>query len=354
MPLRRNSDVVRATQERGEATGPRTTASSRRSAPMSPASDVTRAPQQGCQGRSQPRLKPSTDSATLVFPVIRMAGTLPAYRTRPISHDRPAAPTKVEWMGEGDGRMARDRGGLAAAIGRLGTARAERRGYLAVGLTLTATVLAFRGVHEHTHEHAAVALALLLVARAVALGRSLRATLLAFGAALLVVAYAADNADHLAISWTAIAAAGAVAGLPRRPPPAATAADRRHVWALVDGTAGDALAPFALRSDKAYVFSEARRAAVGYRVRVGTAIAGGDPVGDPSSYADAVDLAVGCTLGQVAYLAGWPFRRLGAGQRQQIPTAFDRARSNWRSGSRCPGAGSATFAKPCSAPATRA
>jgi lysylphosphatidylglycerol synthetase-like protein (DUF2156 family) len=107
-----------------------------------------------------------------------------------------------------------------------------------------------------------------------------------------------------------VAAAGAVAGLPRRPPPPADADDRRHVWALVDSTAGDTLAPFALRTDKAYVFSPDRQAAVAYRVRLGTAIASGDPVGEPASYADAVEAFV-----EHADAQGWRVAVLGAGPR---------------------------------------
>jgi lysylphosphatidylglycerol synthetase-like protein (DUF2156 family) len=65
-------------------------------------------------------------------------------------------------------------------------------------------------------------------------------------------------------------------------------ADRSRVRAMVARPGSDTLAPFALRSDKTYLFSPDGRAAVGYRVLLGVAVVGGDPVGDPASFADAV------------------------------------------------------------------
>jgi len=73
--------------------------------------------------------------------------------------------------------------------------------------------------------------------------------------------------------------------------PAPGPADRdtwNQVRVLAANPASDTLAPFVLRHDKAYVFSWDGRAAVGYRVIFGVAVVGGDPVGDPGSYADAV------------------------------------------------------------------
>jgi lysylphosphatidylglycerol synthetase-like protein (DUF2156 family) len=188
--------------------------------------------------------------------------------------------------------------------------RADVRGYLAVVLAIVATLVAYRGLREHTHTGTAAAVAILLVARAVVLGRTFRATHVGWSALLLVLAYAAGHVGHATWSWLAIAGAGAVAGLPGRPPPPAGAGDRRHVWALVDRTGGDALAPFVLRSDKSYVFSEDRHAAVGYRVMLGTAVASGDPVGDPASFRSAVDEFV-----SHAESNGWRVAVLAASER---------------------------------------
>jgi lysylphosphatidylglycerol synthetase-like protein (DUF2156 family) len=170
--------------------------------------------------------------------------------------------------------------------------RVDLRDFLALAIAVVAFAVAYRGLRGPTHDGHATAVALLLVARGLVLGRSFQAIHLAWSAVLLVLAYAAANAGHVTWAWGAIAGAGAVAGLPRRPPPPASELDRRHVWALVDRTGGDALAPFVLRTDKSYVFSDDRQAAVGYRVRLGTAMASGDPVGEPASYRTAIDAFV--------------------------------------------------------------
>jgi lysylphosphatidylglycerol synthetase-like protein (DUF2156 family) len=199
---------------------------------------------------------------------------------------------------------------------RLGVGRGDLRAYVAMAIAVLAAVVTYRGLHQATHVGTAAGIALLLVSRAVMLGRSLRLIHLAASAALVVLAYAVVSAGHDRVGWLAVAAAGAVAMLPERPPSPAGAEDRRHVWALVDATAGDPIAPFALRSDKSYVFSADRRAAIGYRVWMGTAVAAGDPVGDPGSYPDAVDTFVAHTEAQ-----GW---------RAAVLAASDRSLPLWR------------------------
>jgi lysyl-tRNA synthetase class 2 len=73
------------------------------------------------------------------------------------------------------------------------------------------------------------------------------------------------------------------------PAPEPGTAAQRHLVAQLAGEPGsDSLAPFATRRDKSYVFSPDGRAAIGYRVFFGTALAGGDPVGDPASAGAAV------------------------------------------------------------------
>jgi lysylphosphatidylglycerol synthetase-like protein (DUF2156 family) len=67
-------------------------------------------------------------------------------------------------------------------------------------------------------------------------------------------------------------------------------ADTRHtVRALVVASEGDPLAPFALRPEKNYVFAPDGRAAVGYRLKLGMAVASGDPVGDVCSWPAAIE-----------------------------------------------------------------
>jgi lysylphosphatidylglycerol synthetase-like protein (DUF2156 family) len=81
----------------------------------------------------------------------------------------------------------------------------------------------------------------------------------------------------------AVIAAVIVALAPAAPPAPGDARDRADVRALVANADADSLAPFATRADKAYVFSPDRRAAIGYRVILGTALVGGDPVGASGS-----------------------------------------------------------------------
>jgi len=98
----------------------------------------------------------------------------------------------------------------------------------------------------------------------------------------------------LAPFGTGLVAAGAaivalaVALAPAPPPPPASAAERAWVAALVAHPDADSLAPFATRTDRTYAVSPDGRAAIGYRVLGGTALAGGDPVGDRTAAAAAI------------------------------------------------------------------
>ncbi|MDY6808994.1 MAG: bifunctional lysylphosphatidylglycerol synthetase/lysine--tRNA ligase LysX [Actinomycetota bacterium] len=68
-----------------------------------------------------------------------------------------------------------------------------------------------------------------------------------------------------------------------------TAADERLIRALITTfNDDDSLAYFSTRRDKAVVFSPDGRAAITYRVEVGVGLAGGDPIGDPDSWGDAI------------------------------------------------------------------
>lgn len=66
------------------------------------------------------------------------------------------------------------------------------------------------------------------------------------------------------------------------------AAPDERVRDLVALSVDDPLAPFALRPEKAHVFARDGRAAVGFRIRCGLVVVGGDPVGDPLSWPDAI------------------------------------------------------------------
>ena len=115
--------------------------------------------------------------------------------------------------------------------------------------------------------------------------------------------------DHTTLAgW--VAAAGALAVVSPASPPHPTEPEvREQVWGLVDETPEDSLAAFALRSDKAHVFSPDLRAAVAYRVKLGTAVVGGDPIGDPVSQRAAVSAFLA-----KAKEAGWRVAVLGGGE----------------------------------------
>lgn len=72
-------------------------------------------------------------------------------------------------------------------------------------------------------------------------------------------------------------------------PKPASVSERARAQRLLQSADSDTLAPFALRHDKAYVFSPDGRAAIGYRVLLGVAVAGGDPVGHRDSFGAAVN-----------------------------------------------------------------
>jgi lysyl-tRNA synthetase, class II len=76
--------------------------------------------------------------------------------------------------------------------------------------------------------------------------------------------------------------------VPRGEKGAAPEAERRLVRELADGPTGDTLSVFAARSDKRYVFSGDRRAAIAYRYTNGIGLASGDPVGDEEAMDEAV------------------------------------------------------------------
>lgn len=112
-------------------------------------------------------------------------------------------------------------------------------------------------------------------------------------AALLLIEWAARHGwvAHLGLAASTLIVIVVVLCTTLRAAPApgpATDADRARVAALVRRPGADTLAPFALRSDKSYLFSADGSAAIGYRVLLGVAVVGGDPVGDPRGYADVI------------------------------------------------------------------
>jgi len=151
--------------------------------------------------------------------------------------------------------------------------------------------------------------AVALIARGIFLGRpvtaahawlALSAVLVGLGAHVLVF----DLLGNLLI-----VAAGGLLMWPTsaRPNPA----DLHRIWALVQMTTDDPLAPFAMQDLKCYHFNADRTAAIAYRTRMGYAVVSGDPIGDESRYAELVaDFAVMC------HSHGWRMVVLGCSQRR--------------------------------------
>jgi lysyl-tRNA synthetase, class II len=79
---------------------------------------------------------------------------------------------------------------------------------------------------------------------------------------------------------------------------------------LVAAWGADTLAPFVLRADKSYFFSESERAFVAYRVVGGVAIVSGDPIGPPGEFDELVQRFV-----RFAHTRDWRLAILGASER---------------------------------------
>jgi lysylphosphatidylglycerol synthetase-like protein (DUF2156 family) len=192
---------------------------------------------------------------------------------------------------------------------------ASRLGAIIVALGLLLALLEDRESH---HELIAVGLAAAALGRGIGLRRPVLIPHIVAAVTLLIVAhFAGANGDH-GFEQVAIVLAGVVALWAPPAPAPGTAAERGRIWSLVNTTANDCIAPFALRRDKSYVFSPDGMAAVAYRVRFGVAVASGDPVGPSESHQGAVN----------AYLSmveanGWRIGILGASEEW---TAWWRAR----------------------------
>ena len=85
--------------------------------------------------------------------------------------------------------------------------------------------------------------------------------------------------------------------------------ERRLAAQLVQQWGRDTLAPFALRADKSYYFSDDRSSFVAYRVVGGVAIVSGDPIGPPATHSGLVRAFV-----EFAHERGWRVAILGASE----------------------------------------
>lgn len=87
--------------------------------------------------------------------------------------------------------------------------------------------------------------------------------------------------------------------------------DFARIWALINATSGDPLAPFAMQAGKCYLFSADGTAALAYRTRIGYAVVSGDPVGDETQFAQLIaEFAAHCRA------HGWRIVVLGCSERR--------------------------------------
>lgn len=153
--------------------------------------------------------------------------------------------------------------------------------------------------------------AVALIARGIFLGRPVTATH-AIAAALFVCA--GIGAHVLSFDFfgdVLIAGSGLALMWPTsaRPRPE----DLPRVWALVNATHADPLAPFAMQAFKSHHFSADGSAALAYRTRLGYAVVAGDPIGDEARFPEMVaDFAAMChARGWRMVVVGCSERRLG-------------------------------------------
>jgi lysylphosphatidylglycerol synthetase-like protein (DUF2156 family) len=170
--------------------------------------------------------------------------------------------------------------------------------------------------HVHPGWHASdrlewsltVLVAVALVVRGLFLGRPVTARHAAVAAIVLVVGIGARVLSFDLLGGALIAGSGLALMWPvtaRRQP-----GDLSRVWALINATKRDPLAPFAMQAGKCYLFSAEGGAAVAYRTRIGYAVVSGDPLGNEAQFPQLVaDFAAHCRD------YGWRMAVLGCSER---------------------------------------
>jgi lysylphosphatidylglycerol synthetase-like protein (DUF2156 family) len=151
--------------------------------------------------------------------------------------------------------------------------------------------------------------AVALIARGIFLGRPVTAAHAWLALAALLAGLCAHVLVFDFLGNLVIVSAGGLLMWPTavRPNPA----DLPRIWALVDRTKGDPLAPFAMQDLKCYHFSADGTAAIAYKTRLGYAVVSGDPIGDDTRFAELVaDFAAMC------HSRGWRMVVLGCSQQR--------------------------------------
>ncbi|HEY2197856.1 MAG TPA: phosphatidylglycerol lysyltransferase domain-containing protein [Mycobacterium sp.] len=162
-----------------------------------------------------------------------------------------------------------------------------------IAIIVRAYVQAGWHVTERLEWSVTVLAAVAFVLRGLLLGRPVTARHAAVAAIMLVAGIGARVLTFDLLGGALIAGSGLALMWPiaaRRQP-----SDLPRVWALIDATRGDPLAPFAMQAGKCYLFSADGSAALSYRTRMGYAVVSGDPVGDEAQFPQLIaDFAAHC------------------------------------------------------------
>lgn len=194
----------------------------------------------------------------------------------------------------------RPRSDIARHVGALGLVS------IVVVVVTIGAVSHYNGSH---HWILALAVAVLLIARGVHLGRPVTRMHVSAAAGAVLASLAIQATGHETVALILLASSGLALMWPTssRPQPERLP----EVSALVDRTVEDPLAPFVMHSLKSYFFASDRSAVIGYHTRLGVAVVGGDPIGDPEQFPELV-----AQFQQFCRERGWRIVVLGAGERR--------------------------------------
>ncbi|MFZ3267856.1 MAG: phosphatidylglycerol lysyltransferase domain-containing protein, partial [Mycobacterium sp.] len=191
----------------------------------------------------------------------------------------------------------------------------RRISMLAIAGTIGCLILLVAGDHHAADWHTpgrltwslSLLTAVILAARGGLLGRPVTVGHAAIALVMLLTGLGAHSASLDLLGDGLVAGAGAVLMWPMASRPDPNALPR--VWALIQATHGDPLAPFAMQSTKSYYFDADATAAIAYRTRLGFAVVSGDPIGQGDRFPALVrEFAMMCRS------RGWRIIVLGCGE----------------------------------------
>ncbi|ORB68351.1 bifunctional lysylphosphatidylglycerol flippase/synthetase MprF [Mycobacterium scrofulaceum] len=154
-----------------------------------------------------------------------------------------------------------------------------------------------------------VLVAVAWIARGIFLGRPVTALHAAAAASFVLAGLGLHLLSFDLLGDLVIASSGMVLMWPTTSHP--RPGDLPRVWALIQATEDDPLAPFAMQTGKSYHFTADGGAALAYRTRLGIAVVSGDPIGDEARFPELVaDFAAMC------HTHGWRIAVVGCGERR--------------------------------------